>query len=82
MFKIKSSTRLALTLGLGVSALVLLAITLELIPNPQNQIIKSRTSLVKLLIVDVTTLAESKQVGDLSVLFRRSVAVEKDLVSI
>ncbi|MCP4477291.1 MAG: diguanylate cyclase [Planctomycetaceae bacterium] len=82
MFKIKSSARLALTLGLGVSALVLLAITLELIPNPQNQIIKSRTSLVKLLIVDVTTLAESKQVGDLSVLFRRSVAVEKDLVSI
>lgn len=82
MFKIKSSTRLALTLGLGVSALVLLAVTLELIPNPQNQIIKSRTSLVKLLIVDVTTLAESKQVKDLSVLFRRSVAVEKDLVSI
>lgn len=82
MFKIKSSARLALTLGLGVSALVLLAITLELIPNPQSQIIKSRTSLVKLLIVDVTTLAETKRIGDLSVLFRRSVAVEKDLVSI
>lgn len=82
MFKIKSSARLALTLGLGVSALVLLAITLELVPNPQNQIIKSRTSLVKLLIVDVTTLAETKRMGDLSVLFRRSVAVEKDLVSI
>lgn len=82
MFKIKSSARLALTLGLGVAALVLLTITLELIPNPQNQIVKSRTSLVKLLIVDVTTLAESKQIDDLSVLFRRSVAVEKDLLSI
>lgn len=82
MFKIKSSARLALTLGLGVSALVLLAITLELIPNPQNRIIKSRTSLVKLLIVDVTTLAETKRMSDLSVLFRRAVAVEKDLVSI
>lgn len=82
MFKIKSATRLALTVGIGCASLIWLAAALGLIEDPAQTELKKRVSLAKFVAVSVTTFAENKRSHDLKVILDRVVTTESDLVSI
>jgi len=82
MFKIKSATRLALTLGIGCASLVWMAIGIGLIPNPHQLNVEKRISLGKAIAVNVATFAESKRSNELETILQRTVEVEDSLVSL
>ena len=82
MLKIKSATRLALTIGVGCASLVWLAVGLGLTPSPENLEIKGRVALTKAIAVTVTSFAENKRTKGLETLLSRAVQVEKEINSI
>ena len=82
MFKIKSATRLALTVGMGCASLVWLAIGLGLIPDPYQYQVENRVDLTKAIAVNVTTFAENKRTSDLAKILDRTVQADQNVVSI
>lgn len=82
MFKIKSTCRLAITLGLGCASLVYCAIGVGIIPNSEQMRIENRISLSKAMAVNVATLAEGRRIRDLKVMLTRSVEAEPTLASV
>ncbi len=82
MFKIKSSTRLALTLGVGCASLVWLAVGMGIVPDPNQKEVENRIALAKSIAVNVTTFAENKRVSDLETILSRNVEAESTLHSI
>lgn len=82
MPKIRSATRLALTIGLGCATIVWGAIGLGLIPNPEEAEIAKRTDMTKSIAVNVTTYAENQRGIKLKKILDRTVKVHQDLVSI
>lgn len=82
MFKIKSTCRLAITLGIGCASLVYCAIGVGIIPNSGQMGVENRISLAKAMAVNVATLAEGKRFRDLKVMLTRSVEAEPTLASV
>lgn len=81
MFKLKSSTRLAITLGIGCASLVWLAVGMGLVPDPNQKEIENRVALTKSIAVNVTTFAENRRISDLKSILTRNVDVDSNLQS-
>lgn len=82
MFKIKSATRLAISVGIGCATLVWLAIGIGLIPDPIKLRIENRVETTKAIAVTVTSFAESRRNADLQVILDRLVMADQEIVSI
>ena len=82
MFKIKSATRLALTLGIGCASLVWMSIGIGMIPNPFQLDIEKRIALTKAMSVNVATFAESKRTSELETILQRTLEAEESLLSL
>ncbi len=82
MFKIKSATRLAISIGIACATLVWLAIGIGLIPDPDRIQIQNRVDLTKSIAVTVASFAESKRNADLERILERTVQADQNIVSI
>ena len=82
MFRIKSATRLAVTIGFISLTLVCLAMSLNLIPNPQQLEIERRLSVTRVIAVSVSTLAESNRLPEIQLMLERNVGIEPSILSI
>ena len=82
MFKIKSSTRLATTIGMGCASIVWLAVGLGVIPDPAHSEIQNRIALTKSIAVNVTTFAENKRKSDLRTILHRTVEADENVESV
>ena len=82
MPKIRSATRLALTIGFACATIVWVAAGIGLIPNPQKVELAKRIDTTKSLAVSVSTFAESRRGADIEKIFDRTVALDDELVSI
>lgn len=82
MFKIKSATRLAISVGIGCATLIWLAISLGLINDPVQLQLDRRIDLTKNLAVSVTSFAESKRTNELKNLVARTVQTNDEIESI
>ena len=82
MPKIKSATRIALSIGVGCASLIWVASSLGLIPNPIEQTRLNRIRTTKTLAVNVSTFAENQTKTDLRKILDRVVAVDDELISV
>ena len=82
MFRIKSATRLAVTIGFICLTLVCLAMSLNLIPNPQQLEMERRLSITRGIAVAVSTLAESNCLPEMQLVLERNAGVEPCILSI
>lgn len=82
MFKIKSATRLSITVGISCATIIWFALGIGLVPDPEKLEAKYRIDLTKMVAVNVATFAETKRTANLSSVLDRIVAVEKSVTSI
>ena len=82
MFKIKSATRLALTIGFICASLLWLAVGLQIIPNPFQPVIKGRVDVTKTVAASVAAFAENQRYSDMQTVLDRVVAGNEELLSV
>ena len=82
MLKIKSATRLALTIGIIGATMTWMALGLQLVPNPSRMESKNRVNVTKAIAVTVSTYAESRRYLELEKLLERNLAIDPNIVSI
>ena len=82
MPKIKSATRLALSVGIGCATLVCLAIGLGLVPDANQIRVEDRGRLTNSIAVTVASFAESKRNSELTSILNRFVQADHEILSI
>jgi len=82
MTKIRSATRLALTIGMGCATIVWVAIGIGMIPNPSELELSKRVDMTKNIAVNVATYAENQRGIRLEKILQRTVEVNQNLISI
>ncbi len=82
MFKIKSATRLALTIGFICAILVWTSLGIGILPDPSDSQRNVRLKLTKAIAVTVSSYAESRRYFELESLLKRNIDMEEELVSV
>lgn len=82
MLKIKSATRLAITIGIICATMVWMALGLSLVPDPHQMAAKNRVNVTKAIAVTVSSYAESRRYLELEKLLERNLAIDPNIVSI
>ncbi len=81
MFKIKSATRLAITIGIACVSLLWLAVGLGLIPNPVREKVDSRIALTRSIAVSVAQFAETHRYAEMRNVLERIRESDDQLIS-
>ena len=82
MIKIRSATRMALSIGVGCACLIWGAVALGLISDPSIERSNSRVSTTRALAVNVATFAENRGSIDLKRVLERAVANDPNIRSV
>ena len=82
MKKIRSATRMALSIGVGCACLIWGAVALGLISDPSIERGNSRVSTTRALAVNVATFAENRGSIDLKRVLERAVANDPNIRSV
>lgn len=82
LLKIRSATRLALTIGIVCASLIWLACGLQIVPNPFRPIVESRVRMTKSISATVTTFVENQRFLDLQKTLDRMLATNDEIVSV
>ena len=82
MKKIRSATRMALSIGIGCASLVWIAAALGIIPDPLANQGKSRISTVRTLAINVSSYAENRTAIKLNQILERAVELDENIRSI
>ena len=82
MTGIKSSTRLAISIGIVGATFLWLAADLRLIPNPVDSVLDTRVALAKVISINATTAVEEKRFLDFRDIAEAMIATNPDLHSI
>ena len=82
MLKIKSATRLAITIGIICATMVWMALGLHLVPDPNRMESKNRVNVTKAIAVTVSSYAENRRYLELEKLLERNLALDPSIVSI
>ena len=82
MLKIKSATRLAITIGIICATMIWVAMGLNLIPDPHQMAAKNRVNVTKAIAVTASSYAESRRYRDLEKTLERNLAIDPSIISI
>ncbi len=82
MLRIKSATRLAITIGLIFASLMWMAVGIGILPDPEKAALQNRISLAKSIASNVATYAEGQRIQDLRKAMQRVAMTNDELLSI
>ena len=82
MTNIKSTTRMALSIGIGCATLVWICASLGLVPNPKVAMAEKRILTTRGLAINAASYAENKGQKNLKTVFQRAVQTNDSLKSI
>ena len=82
MFKLKSATRLAITVALIVASNLWLAMMLGIAPDPSKQAIRKRIEVSEMIAISAARLAEGNRLPELSAIMQQVTERNPELESI